>query len=651
MQSGQANLLEISGAPEADESNMSRTSMPLQERAVEAASTAGAASGEQVEFWDIPPKVADCVSHYKLEREGIKFFSGLGVLYKFYHLVVEFGAPIFYALRNQTCKKGILYVPNWYSPCKFCLGNMTQQFESMFSPWLELKHILKSTDYGKIDAQPINWNMKGQGEEWGEWGQLPKPVFRSFRQYMWGRAEVSGSGDGNPRQALLVRRLGGVRALPSEMVDDMLGSLRASGVRVLVESLEGVNMLDQVRLFFNASAVIASHGAAISNMLFMRSTYLLVELWIRQTPCYQNIARILQLPYVFQPVASWTDGLTKVVGDFVFGRVDRDCPKDCKRCECMHLRSSHVAFSGEPTDCADYYRLPADAGLSPRGQLNKLYNLLVDFAPSVVYKFRNLKCKTAVLYVPDYKRGPPPCTFCLTGGDAGQRPLDYFDFIFSPWLELKALRQFTQWHHTTAQDMTWHLGDHVPKKSSWMWSRQPAEVLLFFRGYMWSRAKVEAERPNSLLLMEDRSQGGKMGRDRQQMYDRIARTLPRSPVRVVRMAVSALKQRAVADTVRLFHGMLAVISMFGEALNNMLFLQDGSLTVQLGEQKLDPKAKTPDLRYLNLAQSMRLPFVNDKYYSWRPGLVKMIENISQQLPARTCPYKCFCANLDRTHTS
>ena len=81
--------------------------------------------------------------------------------------------------------------------------------------------------------------------------------------------------------------------------DELLTMLRARGFEKIIA--EDFSMVEQIHLFRNAEAVVAPHGAGLTNILFMQSGAAVVELIPAnlQLPTYINLAGALGLRYAY----------------------------------------------------------------------------------------------------------------------------------------------------------------------------------------------------------------------------------------------------------------------------------------------------------------------------------------------------------------
>lgn len=251
--------------------------------------------------------------------------SGKGKLWEYYHLMVDFAPAIYHHMRNDSdyCKH--LYVPGWYGDAKFLLTNpnysqrtMQPHFDYFLGGPLNISliAIANMTDMegliANADVNVIPWNCRANGTQWANQSDVYFNEFRTHALTLVGNQRAPWS------DAVVVRRnnisnysgpkMGaGRRHLSKDFFGQIQADMRhGTNTTISVVSLENATAEQQIKLFSNTAAVIAVHGAALSNILFSPPGTLVVELGRRRFLCYARLAKKLQLPYVYHNTPTYT---------------------------------------------------------------------------------------------------------------------------------------------------------------------------------------------------------------------------------------------------------------------------------------------------------------------------------------------------------
>lgn len=127
------------------------------------------------------------------------------------------------------------------------------------------------------------------GEEAGCLPQSWLTRFRATTTRLWGAADAS-----QPRRLYVARRLATKRRILNE--DDLVAGLRSRGFEPIV--LETLSLADQYRCFATAEAVVAPHGAGLTNLLHAPSGCRVVELFPAAPSFhYRWLSHACQHPY------------------------------------------------------------------------------------------------------------------------------------------------------------------------------------------------------------------------------------------------------------------------------------------------------------------------------------------------------------------
>jgi hypothetical protein len=128
--------------------------------------------------------------------------------------------------------------------------------------------------------------------------------FRSATARLWGPATTT-----LPRRLYITRRLATMRRILNE--DKLVAGLRSYGYEPI--ALESLSLAEQHRLFSTAEAVVAPHGAGLTNLIHAPAGCEVVELFPAEPSFhYRWLSRACQHPY-----ASWIGGATTRNADFL----------------------------------------------------------------------------------------------------------------------------------------------------------------------------------------------------------------------------------------------------------------------------------------------------------------------------------------------
>jgi len=174
-----------------------------------------------------------------------------------------------------------------------------------------------------------------------EWGMQPIPWLTSFRRLAWAAAGVSpvapcsrgqredggrGSDCTTRSHVLVVQRLltrrsaSGARALPNELLAQTSAYLGSRRIGHSVMALEGLSLVQQVRLFSMSTVVMGVHGAGLSNILFCPAGTAVIEMGNQgpyngsgPMPVFVNLAHRLHFHYHRHPRLELSPRLMKLL--------------------------------------------------------------------------------------------------------------------------------------------------------------------------------------------------------------------------------------------------------------------------------------------------------------------------------------------------
>jgi hypothetical protein len=231
--------------------------------------------------------------------------------------MVDFAPRVAFALRNSTCARTVLHVPGWFNDERFSwrLSGTPRSMAPLASA-LFGKYGLRLAAYklGQEPAQAERLDFAGMYR----WSDQPPVWLDHFRTFARGLAAPVPP-VGSRFDLLFVRR--GVpnadappckrptycnsgaarRRLPASFFDGASAFITAQRVRGEIAVLEGLSLVEQVRLFAQAPVIVAMHGAGLSNLLFASSGAVLVEVGLRGNRCYQRLAAKMGVAYFHTP--------------------------------------------------------------------------------------------------------------------------------------------------------------------------------------------------------------------------------------------------------------------------------------------------------------------------------------------------------------
>jgi hypothetical protein len=257
--------------------------------------------------------------------------SGNGKLWEYYHLMVDFVPAIYHHMGNNPTRCKHLYVPGWYKDYKFYLTHPQyprRSMEDKFNYFLGRPFNIKLIPIAnkktmevlvkRTDVNVIPWNCHANNTAWSN---QPDVYFTGFRNYA-----VSMLGKQQPvRSDIVVVKRKAIsnysgpptgaqrRKLSSDFFRQLNEDMRHTKAIMNTESLENATTEHQVKVFSKAAAVVAIHGAALSNMLFSPPGTLIVEVGKRLVPCYPTLAKKLQLDYFYHPSTTYSPLIGKAL--------------------------------------------------------------------------------------------------------------------------------------------------------------------------------------------------------------------------------------------------------------------------------------------------------------------------------------------------
>lgn len=172
-----------------------------------------------------------------------------------------------------------------------------------------------------IESNPPTWKVQAlqcmgyPSEAWTTWdgghAQVDRLIVPSFRREAgitspaacrWIRTRIASHPDNEeqtdeapPKRIYISRAQAKSRRIVNE--EEVMASLAAYGFERYV--LEELSFRDQVRLFQQAEAVVAPHGAGLANILFSERLTVLEIFGDSVNPCYYTLASVLGYRYGF----------------------------------------------------------------------------------------------------------------------------------------------------------------------------------------------------------------------------------------------------------------------------------------------------------------------------------------------------------------
>ena len=240
-------------------------------------------------------------------------FSGMGVLSKYYHLLIDFCLPILYKSRNikniNVCIQQGAFVTLPVA------GGMSEQqisnvLKHVFDNRIKLltleeqpKHtqdIWLSEDDKKTYIMPEKYNYgvlferSDDTRQRGLWSDYPSEYYDVFRNHIHGRVKP----EEHSKQITFVQRQGpGSRGNDTRMIKLIKEKYEQSEDTVQIVDFSEMSFEQQVQTCYNTKVLIGRHGGGLTNSIFLQPGTKVVEFGKRQFPCYEIMSRRCGLEY------------------------------------------------------------------------------------------------------------------------------------------------------------------------------------------------------------------------------------------------------------------------------------------------------------------------------------------------------------------
>lgn len=187
----------------------------------------------------------------------------------------------------------------------------------------------KVCDRGMVVAKA--WETRGTGSFIGE--PLAADLLRAaaYRKFGWA---FHGKGKGEKVEGILIKRLGKRKLLNHDEVLKSLQNEFGSELNLREVSVEQYSGREQIELFMNIDIVVAAHGAALTNIIWMVPQSFVYELFPPEWRfgCYQRLADNEGLQYR---------------KDMAKGELGRECQVSPKSISCMYAGTRDRDFTME----------------------------------------------------------------------------------------------------------------------------------------------------------------------------------------------------------------------------------------------------------------------------------------------------------------
>jgi capsular polysaccharide biosynthesis protein len=126
-------------------------------------------------------------------------------------------------------------------------------------------------------------------------GRTSIQACRWLKRKLFSKLKIDGPDSNSRLRVFISRRKAGVRRIVNEK--QVVDCLESFGFHTYV--LEEMSFSDQVRLFSQADAIVAPHGAGLANMIFSFSGTRVLEFFGGDyiSPCFYTLANGLNLNY------------------------------------------------------------------------------------------------------------------------------------------------------------------------------------------------------------------------------------------------------------------------------------------------------------------------------------------------------------------
>lgn len=247
--------------------------------------------------WDPAPMEAH-KKHYRIAAHP----SGQGSIGEYYHYLIEWAAPLLFLLQDAGPEVVL------HAPCNntggvmptFAQGHSFKPgWDRIFAQRNQTVTVLREVA-PPMTLEKLPWDLQEDGKR-QEWSLMDPQIYDNFRKFMWSVAKPDFDKDGGilfiVTKKSKARRRNYENTMFQEAITLAMPTLEKSGVRYQIVEMDSKTQEEQVRLVANARVVIGMHGGSLSNIVFMRPRSLVIEMGLRDFPCFENLAKQTGLRY------------------------------------------------------------------------------------------------------------------------------------------------------------------------------------------------------------------------------------------------------------------------------------------------------------------------------------------------------------------
>lgn len=245
-------------------------------------------------------------------------FSGNGVFSKYYHLIIDFCLPIFFhADANEKItiykqRKSMVFdaIPGSLSQSK--IDNILNTIFSNRLNIVELECQEKNSDeiwLTNNSKESYNLDEKyiygilskfiNESKHKGLWSNYPAEYYTKLKDYFFNQFPDLANDENNKKITVVVRGQKGARSWrPKQCEIDKIYSLYSSDVEVEFVDFAELPFIEQIKKMISTSVLIGSHGAGLTNAMFLKPESTLIELGHRAFPCFEILAEKCNIKYL-----------------------------------------------------------------------------------------------------------------------------------------------------------------------------------------------------------------------------------------------------------------------------------------------------------------------------------------------------------------
>lgn len=235
--------------------------------------------------------------------------SGMGGIFDYYHFMIDWSAPMLFFLKDAGANVTI------HAPCvaigsdtiglTFRLDDQVPKNRGSKAVWDRMfayrnQHVDVVREHKTLTTfAALPWQLQQDKQEWS----LMKPeIYSYFREFWWSAAKPVFPSDAH---VLIIVRNSERRPEAEDSFKAALEQakpvLDQAGVIYQIVYMAVKTQEEQVKLVAESRVVIGMHGAGLSNTVFLRPQSLVVEVGLRNAPCFVNLAHQAGLEYQHLP--------------------------------------------------------------------------------------------------------------------------------------------------------------------------------------------------------------------------------------------------------------------------------------------------------------------------------------------------------------